>query len=103
MSVVKTTQRGKFYHGTSGYPIRIRLGVPLTSAESITVTLKRPNNLANVVHDVPLGNIFDPNAGVFDFIPADGDLSVSGVYTITIRIVSTGDKILQTATEFGVA
>ncbi len=103
MAAIRATQRGKFFHGTSGYPVRIQLGISLADASSITILLTPPNNGTPLTRSIPLQNILDSAAGTFDYIPQTGDLLVAGAYTLRITVVSTGGRVLTTEAAFAVA
>lgn len=104
MSAVRAVvQTGTFYHGTSGYPVRVTLGIPLSAGdlEGIDIVLIKPNGAR--ITRVDSGVVVDDVAGVFDFIPQAGDLSMAGEYVFSVLVKKTGARRLATEGAFLVA
>lgn len=97
----KPIQRGKFYKGTSGYPIRITLNLSFVDLVSLDVILTNPST-NKLTRSVPLDNVVDEAKGTFDFIPQEGDLKASGIYGITIKVTHTDDRVLTVDGSFQV-
>ncbi len=87
-------QRGRYEHGTYGYPLRIRTGVVLLKSvvTEITLVIFQPaGTRITRVLDVNVA-IFDEQQGIVEYIFQDGDIPVFGRYTAILFIQSGPNK-----------
>lgn len=88
-------QQGKFYVGTYGYPVQIRLGVLIVVAAlaSITVTIKRPSGDV-LTYSLDNSAVTNATLGEISYVIAEGDLNLPGNYTFGLALLFTGNQQL---------
>ncbi len=95
-----SSQQGKFFNGTYGYPLLTRLRVRLTEVSAITLVITRPNRslitrsltVPDAITNIPRGEIL--------YNIQDGDLTVAGVYGLRVTVDKTGNRRLVAETTF---